>query len=190
MKRIAAVPALALALLAQGALAQPLPPPVDMPIQNIRQEAEMWCWVAVAQQIILASRGPAATPAQCALVAIANNAPPAVCCSAYNPACDRPGGIPQIQGLIAQFGGHYSIYTQPADAMTLYRTLASGHPVIVQIRTGPNMGHVIVVRGMSFMLTPMGVVPLLHVNDPMQMYTQPVPFAQIAPIWMGAIVIN
>ncbi len=58
-----------------------IPAPVDIPIQNLTQETEVWCWAAVAQQIILASQGPQATPPQCALVAMANGAAPEACCS-------------------------------------------------------------------------------------------------------------
>lgn len=47
------------------AIAQPYPPPlppVEIPIQNIPQETPLWCWAAVAQQIILASNWPQETP--------------------------------------------------------------------------------------------------------------------------------
>jgi len=82
------------------------------------------------------------------------------------------------------------MFAPPTDPMTLYQTLASGRAVIVQLRTGQSINHVVVVRGMSFIETQFGVQPVLHVNDPMGFYTQPVPFAQIAPIWTSAIVVN
>ena len=175
--------------LAEQVYAQ-LPPPVNIPIQNIQQETNVWCWVAVAQQIILASRGPVNTPAQCALVAMANGAPPVACCGGYNPNCLVGGSIQQIQNLILQFGGHVSNYAPPTDPMTLYRTLSSGRPVILQIASGPGSAHVIVVTGMSFTQTPFGVDPVLHVNDPMAIFTQPISFGRIVPIWMSAIVVN
>jgi papain like cysteine protease AvrRpt2 len=178
-----------LVLLCSVGQSQGLPPPVDIPIGNIPQQTPVWCWAAVAQQIIAAARGPQATPPQCALVAMANGAPPGVCCSG-NPACMVTGSIPQIQMLISQFGGHYSAYAPPTDPMTLYRTLAQRRPVILQIQSSPMSTHVIVVRGMSFVPTRFGIQPMLHVNDPMALYTQPVPFAQIAPIWIDAIVVN
>jgi hypothetical protein len=170
--------------------AQPFPPPVDIPIQNISQETPVWCWVAVAQQIVLASKGPQGTPMQCALVAMANGVHPGVCCSSYNQSCIKTGTIQQIQYLIGQFGGHASSYAPPTDPMTLYNTLASGRAVILQLKTGQNSAHVVVVRGMSFIPTPVGIQPVLHLNDPMAIFTQPVPFANIAPIWISAIVVN
>jgi hypothetical protein len=179
-----------LILSAKTGWSQPLPPPVNLPVQNIRQETSVWCWAAVAQQIVLASRGPQNTPPQCALVAIANGAPPQACCGGYNPACVRPGSIPQIQSLIAHFGGRYSAYAPPTDPLTLYRTLASGRAVILQVSTGQQVAHVVVVRGMAFQPTPFGVQPVLFINDPMSVFTQPVPFARIAPIWMSAIVVH
>lgn len=163
---------------------------VDIPIVNIPQQTEVWCWVAVAQQIILASRGENNTPPQCALVATANGAHPNICCNGYNPACVTTGSIPQIQNLISYFGGRTSSYAPPTDPLTLYQTLAAGRAVIVQLRTGQSSAHVVVVRGMSFIPSPQGMQPVLHVNDPMAIFTQPVPFSQIAPIWMSAVVVN
>lgn len=169
---------------------QAIPPPVDLPIENLRQETEVWCWAAVSQQIIAASRGRQSTPAQCALVAMANGAEPGVCCNGYNQQCVRPGSLEQIQGLIAQFGGRYSGFAEPTDPMTLYRTLAGGHAVILALQTGPQMNHVVVLRGMSFVQTQGGVEPVLHINDPMQVYTQPVPYRQLVQAWRKAIVVN
>ena len=167
------------------------PPPVDIPVRNIKQETQVWCWVAVAQQIIMYSRGPQRTPPQCALVAIANNAPPQVCCSGYNPMCVRTGSIQQIQLLIAHFGGRYAGVAPPTDPMTLYRTLASGKPIILQVRTGFQSAHVVVLRGMSFLPAPHGgIEPVLHINDPMAHFTQPVPFSNLIRVWVSAIVIH
>jgi hypothetical protein len=166
------------------------PPPVDIPIQNISQETEVWCWAAVAQQIIMATQGPQGTPPQCALVAMANGAAPQVCCGGYNPQCVRTGSLDQIQQLIQQFGGRYTSLAPPTDPMTLYGALQRGNAVILALQTGPNMGHVVVVRGMSFVPVQGGYEPVLHVNDPMAVYTQPVPFRQLVGIWRDAIVVS
>lgn len=181
-----AVPGLALSLPA----AAQVPRPVDIPVPNLPQETAVWCWAAVAQQIILASRGPAETPPQCALVALANGAPPGACCSFPNPSCVRTGSIPQVQGLIARFGGRYSSVAPPTDPMTLYGALRRGEVVILEVATGMGSSHVVLVRGMSFMPTPFGVEPVLHVNDPMAYFTQPVPFSRIVGLWMRAIVVE
>ncbi|MDP3660976.1 papain-like cysteine protease family protein [Phenylobacterium sp.] len=173
---------------ANGMFDRPLPT-VDLPIRDLRQETGVWCWAAVAQQIIMASRGPEATPPQCALVAVANGAPPEFCCNGANPQCVRTGSIPQIQGLISQFGGRTSTSAPPTDPLTLYRTLAMGHAVIIGV-TGQGGGHVVVARGMSFQQTPYGWEPLVHINDPMALYTQPVPYRQFAQAWKAAIVVN
>lgn len=171
-----------------------VPPPVDLGIQNLVQETEVWCWAAVAQQITLATRGPGRTPPQCEMVAVANGAHPATCCDAAgryngNPQCMRTGSTQQIQGLIAHYGGRASNYAPPADPATLYRTLASGRAVILQVRSGMATSHVVVLRGMSFMPSPYGVEPVLHINDPMSYFTQPVPFSRLMGMWMSAIVI-
>ncbi|MEN8390706.1 papain-like cysteine protease family protein [Acinetobacter indicus] len=166
------------------------PPPVDIPIQNIPQETDVWCWAAVAQQIIAAKKGIHITPNQCSLVAISNGAPPAHCCMNYE-LCKVPGSITQIQNLLLYFGGSFSGLAPPADPMTLYHTLAMGKPVIMSIKSHySTIGHVIVIRGMGFVQTPMGIVPMLHVNDPMNRFTQAIPFNQLAPMWQAAIVVH
>ncbi len=167
-----------------------IPPPVELPIPNILQQTSVWCWVAVAQQIIHATRGADQTPPQCALVAIANDAHPSVCCDQSNPDCLRTGSFPQIAGLIAQFGGRTSNYALPADPMILYRTLASGRAIILHIKSGIISTHVVVLRGMSFMQTLFGVEPILHINDPMAYYTHPVFFKTLIPVWIDALVVN
>jgi hypothetical protein len=74
--------------------------------------------------------------------------------------------------------------------MTLYQTLASGRAVILHIRSGVSTSHVVVLRGMAFVETPSGIQPVLHINDPVSHFSQPVPFWQIAPIWLEALVVN
>jgi len=163
---------------------------VDLPIENISQETQVWCWAAVAQQLIAASRGMEQTPQQCALVATANNAPADYCCAQQNAQCVTTGSLAQVQGLVQQFGGRTSAYAEPTDAMTLYRTLQQGHAVVIGIDAGQGMGHVVVARGMSFQRTPQGTIAMVHINDPMARFTQPVPFSQIARVWRSAIIIN
>jgi hypothetical protein len=165
------------------------PPPVDMPIRNIPQDTSVWCWAAVAQQIIDYTRGPGQSPPQCALVALAYGSPPGACCN-RNPQCWVTGSLPQIQSLIGYFGGRYSALAPPADPMTLYQTLAAGRPIILFVRSGLMTSHVVVLRGMHFIPVPGGYEAVLHVNDPLGYYTQPVLFSQLVGIWMGAIVVN
>ena len=174
---------------AQSAAAPQWPSPVDLRIQNILQETEMWCWAAVAQQIIFHLQRQN-TPSQCALVAIANGAPPQYCCAQYQPDCVRPGSLAQIQGLIQQFGGRFTSYAYPADPMTVYRTLASGRAIIMSVQATPFIGHVVVIRGMRWVPTRIGLEPELLVNDPMSHFSQPIPFVNIARYWRDAIVVH
>lgn len=166
-----------------------VPPPVDIGIQNITQETPVWCWVAVAQQIIFALQGPNGTPPQCGLVAIASNVPPQACCQMPTP-CMRTGHLQEIQGLILHFGGRFSAIAPPADPMTVYQTLASRRAIIMAVQSSPFSGHVVVIRGMEWVPTPMGIQPVLYINDPMGFFTQPVPFQSILPYWSAAIVVN
>ena len=170
----------------------PQPPPdVDLRIQNILQDTQVWCWAAVAQQIIFSLGGPTNTPPQCVLVSIANGAPPDYCCAGFWPDCIRPGSIQEIQALILRFGGRYSSYTLPADALTVYNTLRLGRPIIMLVRTSPftSVGHFVVIRGMRWLATPSGLQAELLINDPLSYFSQPVPFNTIARYWQSAIVV-
>jgi hypothetical protein len=172
--------------------AQMVPPPVDLGIQNIPQQTAVWCWAAVAQQIIAALRGPASTPPQCALVAQAYGVAPATCCAGYgNPACVRTGSMAQVRALIYAFGGAPSQLAPPTDPMTIYQTLASRRAIILHVKSSISTSHVVIVRGMAFVPNGFGGVhPVLYINDPMSYFTQPVAFAAILPIWIEALVVG
>lgn len=159
--------------------------PVDLRIPNIPQQTQVWCWAAVAQQIITWRTG--SSPPQCALVAFANNAPPGFCCGG-NPQCFVTGHLQQIQFLVSHFGGSISSISPPAGPLPVYNTLASGRAIIMAVRSSPFSGHVVVIRGMSCI----GNNPILHINDPIgwPFFSQPVHFAQIAPVWQAAIIVH
>ena len=173
-----------------GALSQwEIPEPVDLQIENIPQETGVWCWAAVAEQIIRRLKGPYDTPPQCALVAMANGVPPHYCCSTYQPACVRTGSLEQIQYLIGEFGGAYSSQALPTDPMTVYHALRQRRAIIMAVQATPFAGHVVVIRGMEWAPTPYGLEPVLYVNDPMNYFTEPIPFWRIAQYWRAAIVV-
>ncbi len=179
-------------LLSVSAYSQSVPLPISLSIQNITQQTQVWCWAAVAQQIILAKQGIKNTPSQCALVAMANRIHPDVCCSGHgNPYCFRTGSLKQIQYLIGQFGGSYSSIQPPTNPMDLYNTLVSRRPIILQVKTGEMSAHVVVLTGMSFVPNGFGgVEPVLHINDPLSYFKQPVLFKNLIPIWTSAIVVE
>ncbi|MXZ80632.1 MAG: hypothetical protein F4Z15_04545 [Gammaproteobacteria bacterium] len=165
---------------------------VSLPIQNIPQETQVWCWAAVAQQIVYSLHGPGNTPPQCEMVALANNAPPNTCCDQFgryngNPACMRTGSLQQIQWLIGYFGGRYSSLAPPAHPDILFDTLQRGRAIILSIQSSPyTTGHVVVLRGMSIA----NGVPVLHINDPLAYFTQPMPFDRLLDYWSSAIVVR
>ncbi|NQW08315.1 MAG: hypothetical protein HQ481_00335 [Alphaproteobacteria bacterium] len=160
--------------------------PIDLGIPNIQQQTQVWCWAAVAEQIITWKQG--GSPPQCALVAMANGAPPGFCCNFANPQCVITGQLQQIQWLIGQFGGSFTSIAPSAPPDVVYNTLANGRAIIMAVQSSPYSGHVVVVRGMSCY----GPNPVLHINDPIgwPFMAQPVPFQQIAPFWQAAIVVS
>ena len=167
-----------------------LPPAVDLGIMNIPQQGPEWCWLAVSQEIILWKRG-GQSPSQCQMASLADHFPAAVCCwpppnVTIAQVCGRGGTLPEIQALIARFGATFSQITPPTDPMTLYQVLKAGHPVVVALQATPYAGHVVVVRGMEWLVG--GVV--LFVNDPMSYFTQPVPFQNLVLLhWDAGIIV-
>ncbi len=165
---------------------QSLPPPVDLGIRNIMQETEVWCWAAVAQQVIIKRKGR--SPPQCALVAMVHGRYPSYCCPHYE-RCAVTGTLRQIQTLIRNFGQRTSTLSPPTDAMSLYRTLRAGNPIILAIRNSPYSGHVVVLSGMSWANGPGGPEAILHVNDPLRVIPDRLTFRALVPRWQAAIVV-
>ena len=163
-----------------------LPPPVDLGIRNIRQETDVWCWAAVAQQVITKRKGQ--SPPQCALVAMVHGQFPSHCCPHYD-RCAVPGSLGQIQTLIRNFGQRSSTLGPPTDALTLYRSLRAGHPIILAIRNSPYSGHVVVLTGMTWVNGAAGPEAVLHVNDPLMVIPARLAWRDLVPRWRAAIVV-
>lgn len=174
-----------LALAGAPAAAQ-LPPPVDLGIRNIMQDTDVWCWAAVAQQVIVKRKGR--SPPQCALVAMVHGRYPSYCCPHYE-RCAVAGSLRQIQILIRNFGQRTTTLSPPTDAMSLYRTLRAGHPIILAIRNSPYTGHVVVLTGMTWTSGAGGPEAVLHVNDPLRVIPDRLTFRALVPRWQAAIVV-
>lgn len=160
------------------------PPAVSLLIRNRLQQTPVWCWVAVSEQLITYSQG--GSPPQCALVAAANGVLPAYCCNGYNQDCVRTGSMSQVRTLLLAYGNSASDVIPPPSAKTLYRHIASNHPVVLQIRTGVASTHVVVVRGVYYVGGSLHVV----INDPMSIYTQPIEYSRIYPSLVNALVVD
>jgi hypothetical protein len=176
----------ALAGASAAAQARTLPPSVDLGIPNIQQQTDVWCWAAVAQQVIIKRRRQ--SPPQCALVAMIHGKYPSYCCPNYE-RCHLPGTLEQIQTLIRNFGQRTSALQAPTDAMTLYRTLRAGRPVILALRNSQVSGHVIVLTGMTWVQGARGPEALLHVNDPLNVIPTRMAWRELLPRWRAAIVV-
>lgn len=162
-------------------------PPVDLGIRNIPQETDVWCWAAVAQQVIVKRKGT--SPPQCALVAMVHGRYPSFCCPHYE-RCAVAGSLGQIQKLIRNFGQRSSALGPPTDAMSLYRNLRAGRPIILAIRNSPYSGHVVVLTGMSWVNGANGrPEAVLHVNDPLQVIPARLTWRALLPRWQAAIVV-
>ncbi|MEQ8699155.1 MAG: papain-like cysteine protease family protein [Bauldia litoralis] len=163
-----------------------LPPPVDLGIPNIRQQTKVWCWAAVAQQIIHKKRGK--SPPQCALVAMAQGRYPGFCCPGHA-RCAVQGTMAQIRGLIRNFGRRVTEVHPPSGPMVLYRALRAGRPIILALRNGPGTGHVVVLTGMTWVRTTWGRRAILHINDPIGAFPARMRFREIMPRWHAAVVV-
>ncbi len=194
MKKLIILLGLVVLLVATSISAQPLAPaalpaPVHVNVPNRMQQTTVWCWAAVSQQIIEWSNGT--SPSQCTLVAVANNTSPAMCCGNTHPTCVRTGTMMQVQNLIATYSGHSSHVIQPSfDPLGLYVYLAQGRPIILQVRTNFTATHVVVIVGISFMRTQHGSIAMIEVNDPMSMHTLSIPYSNVYPVIVNALVID
>jgi hypothetical protein len=168
-----------------GAPAAAQLPPVDLGIRNIMQDTDVWCWAAVAQQVIVKRKGR--SPPQCALVAMVHGRYPSYCCPHYE-RCAVAGSLRQIQILIRNFGQRTTTLSPPTDAMSLYRTLRAGHPIILAIRNSYT-GHVVVLTGMTWTSGAAGPEAVLHVNDPLRVIPDRLTFRALVPRWQAAIVV-
>lgn len=184
--RLAALLLSLAAALPAAAQMHSLPPPVDLGIRNIMQETDVWCWAAVAQQVIVKRKGR--SPPQCALVAMVHGRYPSYCCPHYE-RCAVPGSLRQIQTLIRNFGQRTTTLSPPTDAMSLYRTLRRGHPIILAIRNSQFTGHVVVLTGMTWVAGANGPEAVLHVNDPLRVIPNRLSFRALVPRWQAAIVV-
>ncbi len=162
-------------------------PPVDLGIPNVPQKTKVWCWAAVAQQVIIRKRG--SSPPQCALVAMVHGRRPSACCPDYEK-CAVPGRLSQIRKLIRNFGRSSSVLARPTDPMTLYATLRAGRPVIIALRNTQYTGHTVVVTGLTWIETKRGRIAMLHINDPIGALPPRVPYHIIRSRWTAAIVVN
>jgi hypothetical protein len=186
MRRLLLLLLFALAGAPAAAQLRSLPPPVDLGIRNIMQQTDSWCWAAVAQQVIVKRKGR--SPPQCALVAMVHGRFPSFCCPQYE-RCAVAGSLRQIQTLIRNFGRRTTTLSPPTDAMSLYRTLRAGRPIILAIRDSPYVGHVVVLKGMSWTNGAGGPEAVLHVNDPLRVIPERLTFRALVPRWQAAIVV-
>lgn len=175
-------------LISTSAFAQP--PTIALPIQNIPQEHPVWCWAAVVQQAVLYKTG--VNHPQCRIVSIAKGQP---CCNHMgkfngNPACAQLGGLLETRNLIQHFGHNPASIALPANPMVLYQALIQNRVIILRIVTNPMMGHVIVLKGMRFVSTSSGIMPMFLVNDPMAIMPQEIAWPNLLPIWHSAIVVH
>jgi hypothetical protein len=177
-----------------------VPDSVDLPVPAFRQQADQWCWLAVAEMIVFYKKW-GASPSQCELLEIGTGAPKGACC-ADPKRCDRPGLLSEIRRVIEHFGGAASAQTPPLSPRALYGALRDGHVVVAALADpAGRSGHVVVIKGMSFRVRwhpprnadePPGqeIVPWVSINDPRGIITESVPYEALARNWAASIVVE
>jgi len=197
MKKLFASLALLICFLSEGSsdaheqdIEEPVPGTVYIDIENRMQQTPVWCWVAVAEQLIEHSRGT--SPAQCALVAAANGTAPVYCCSGLNSQCVRSGTMDQLRTLLLAYGRYAStVIPAPLDPMVLYRHLVDGHPIVLQVRTSSNTTHVVVLKGMRFTRNSYGLLEAwIIVNDPMVRDMPLLLYSRVQGTIVNALIVN
>jgi hypothetical protein len=177
-----------------------VPDSVDLPVPAFRQQADHWCWLAVAEMVVYYKRW-GASPRQCEILEIGSGAEKGACCA--DPGrCDRAGSLAEIRRVIDHFGGASSARTPRLSPRALYDVLRDGHVVVAALADptgGP--GHVVVIKGLRFQIRwhpprnpnePPGqeIVPWVSINDPRGIITESTPYENLARYWAESIVVE
>jgi hypothetical protein len=163
-------------------------PPVNLDVPLIRQKTEVWCWLAVTEMAIQ-YRNRGAAPRQCEMIAAGLETSPSVCCTQPQK-CARAGTMREIRFALATFGKVSSEFSPPVNFGVLYRAIKDGYPVIISYVTGPDSAHVVIARGMKFLIQGDRITPLVLVNDPLEPRPVWVPYKQLRANWISSIAIG
>jgi hypothetical protein len=155
-------------------------PPIRHAVPFHRQDTMVWCWVAAAK-MVSEYYGRRPVPSQCEMLQLQYGAP---CCA--NPTlCSRAGFMPEIQMLVARFGGQFSSVAPPANGFVLYAALQRG-PIVMQTRQGA--GHAVVAVGMRLVRKSFGPLGMVSINDPLFGQYE-VEFPNLLKMWTAALVV-
>jgi len=160
--------------------------PVSLPVPVVRQATIEWCWVAAAE-MILKYKG-AKSPRQCEIMERGYGGLPGSCCGDTS-RCTQPGQITDIQRIVAFYGGVLTNLNRPALPAELYSILSQGSPVVAHLNL-PTGGHFVVIRGMTWEPSPVGLIPIVQINDPMSSDPLVMPFDRLVGVWDAAVYVD
>ena len=177
-----------------------VPNPVDLPVPVIRQKADNWCWLAVAEMVIYYKKWGLA-PTQCEILEAGAGVEPGTCCD--DPSnCDRPGALHDIRRAVEHYSRRRTQLAGPLPDSVLYRYLKREMPVIAAVRApGAKLGHVVAIRGLRYVVKWLPaakkggpprqvVVPYARINDPRGILTEEIPYPNLMAVWERSIVIE
>jgi len=159
------------------------PQPVDIDVPLVTQDTDEWCWLAVAEMIMLERTDR--SELQCEMVERRDGLASGWCCEDLS-RCARPStSLNETAQVLAAAG----VRTRPGMAVlpsTLYSLLSAGMPVIAQVRNSEGTTHAVVIRGMYYI----GFTAILIVNDPMEIAPREIPHSILAVGWINSLIVE
>jgi hypothetical protein len=123
--------------------------PIDLRIPHRTQQTEVWCWAAVSEMVIAHFLGAASTPPQKELARMALGLERDASWENGIPAeAIVPHATEFVRLMVKVLSRRASDWYPACPAEELYANLYFGNPVILQLRTGESMSHVVVAGGM------------------------------------------
>ena len=152
---------------------------VILPVENIGQANKRWCWLAVAEQVVRWKQGT--SPSQEVLAASVMGED--------RSGWERGGTLREIGEIIRVHSGAFAVAVGRGEAEEVFDWLNKGVPLVVNVQTGPEQYHVVVLRGMVWSGAPGD--PLCIVNDPYVStgYSLAMPWPQLRKAWVDALAI-
>lgn len=157
--------------------------PVELSVPLYMQETDVWCWAAAARMVIAYYRGEGETPPQARLVELILDLPEGHCQNSPMPAECVEASESYFVAMLMRIGGARQVREVSAlDALGVYAALDQRNVIVAEMRTGEELTHVIVIRGVWVRDKAAFEIDVL-VNDPSPLVTEPIwiPYAELAP---------
>jgi hypothetical protein len=158
---------------------------ITLPIPEVKQRQDVWCWVAVAEMLVRYYTGESRR--QCRLLETGYGLPEDYCCGS-EARCRRPGDLSEVAQLIEDISGQETRITgAPPRPSAVARQLERNRAIVAAIRPpGQQIGHVVVVHGIR---SGRDWAELL-INGPMSRVAETIPYRRLRSMWQASIIVR